>query len=178
MAQRTDELEKVCAELLQRNAQFRALASRLTQAENEERRRIAQVLHDNHQQLIVAAKFRVELLQGKDYCANANEVGRQVLEILDQALEVSRSLTMELAPPILYGAGLVVALQWLARWMEENYTLEVAVTGSLPMARATFWKKRCWRLSRPKRRSAYFNRVMASPARQASVGAGRVSGLA
>ncbi|MBK6739917.1 MAG: hypothetical protein IPG64_19675 [Haliea sp.] len=56
------------------------------------------MLHDNHQQLIVAAKFRVELLQGTDYCANANEVGRQVLEILDQALEVSRSLTMELAP--------------------------------------------------------------------------------
>ncbi len=135
VAQRTDELEKVCAELLQRNAQFRALASRLTQAENEERRRIAQVLHDNHQQLIVAAKFRVELLQGKDYCANANEVGRQVLEILDQALEVSRSLTMELAPPILFGSGLVVALQWLARWMEENYQLQVDVIGSLPMTR-------------------------------------------
>lgn len=135
VARRTDELEKVCAELLQRNAQFRALASRLTQAENEERRRIAQVLHDNHQQLIVAAKFRVELLQGDSYSAAANDVGRQVVEILDQALDVSRSLTMELAPPILFGSGLVVALQWLARWMEENYQLQVAVTGSLPMTR-------------------------------------------
>jgi PAS domain S-box-containing protein len=135
VAQRTNELEKVCAELLQRNAQFRALASRLTQAENEERRRIAQVLHDNQQQLIVAAKFRVELLQGKDYCEKTNEVGRQLLEILNQALEFSRSLTMELAPPILYGAGLVAALQWLARWMEENYQLQVEIIGSLPMTR-------------------------------------------
>jgi PAS domain S-box-containing protein len=135
VVQRTDELEKVCAELLQRNDQFRALAARLTQAEDEERRRIAQVLHDNHQQLIVAAKFRVEILQGDTYCSNANEVARQVLEILDQALAASRSLTMELAPPILYGAGLVVALQWLARWMEENYKLEVAVHGTLPMTR-------------------------------------------
>jgi PAS domain S-box-containing protein len=135
VARRTDELEKVCAELLQRNAQYRALASRLTQAENEERRRIAQVLHDNHQQLIVAAKFRVELLQGDSYGSNAHDVARQVLEILDQALEVSRSLTMELAPPILFGSGLVVALQWLARWMEENYQLQVEVIGSLPMTR-------------------------------------------
>jgi PAS domain S-box-containing protein len=135
VARRTDELEKVCAELLQRNAQYRALASRLTQAENEERRRIAQVLHDNHQQLIVAAKFRVELLQGDSYSSNAHDVAQQVLEILDQALEASRSLTMELAPPILFGSGLVVALQWLARWMEENYQLQVEVIGSLPMTR-------------------------------------------
>lgn len=135
VVERTEELERVCAELLQRNDQFRALASRLTQAETEERRRIAQVLHDNHQQLIVAAKFRVELLQNETYSANVNEVSQQVMEILDQALEVSRSLTMDLAPPILYGAGLVVALQWLARWMDENYNLDVAVTGSLPMTR-------------------------------------------
>lgn len=135
VASRTQELEKVCAELLQRNAQFRALASRLTQAENDERRRIAQVLHDNHQQLIVAAKFRVEMLQDESYSPAANAVGRQVLEILDQALDVSRSLTMELAPPILYGAGLVAALQWLARWMEEHHALAVAVFGSLPMTR-------------------------------------------
>ncbi len=135
VAQRTEELEKTCSELLQRNAQFRALASRLTQAENEERRRIAQVLHDNHQQLIVAAKFRVELLRGATCGEQVDEVGRQVLEILDQALDVSRSLTMELAPPILYGAGLVAALQWLAHWMQESYQLEVAVVGSLPMTR-------------------------------------------
>lgn len=135
VAQRTTELERVCAELLQRNAQFRELASRLTHAENEERRRIAQVLHDNHQQLIVAAKFRIELLQAESSSSKMHEVGQQVLEILDQALEVSRSLTMELAPPILYGAGLVVALQWLARWMEDKYSLEVVLSGSLPMTR-------------------------------------------
>jgi len=135
VTQRTNELESACAELLERNAQFRALASRLTQAEHEERRRIAQVLHDNHQQLIVAAKFRVEQLRSEQYSTDVNEVGSQVLEILDQALEVSRSLTMELAPPILYGGGLVLALQWLASWMEEQYKLEVAVVGSLPMTR-------------------------------------------
>ena len=135
VAQRTRELENVCDELLQRNAQFRALASRLTQAENEERKRIAQVLHDNHQQLIVAAKFRLELLQAQSLDPLVNDVARQVLEILDKALDVSRELTMEIAPPILYGAGLVAALQWLARWMGDNCNLDVEVIGALPMAR-------------------------------------------
>jgi PAS domain S-box-containing protein len=131
--QRTDELEAAIAELTQRNAQFRALAAQLTEAENDERRRIAQVLHDEHQQLIVAAKFRAEMLQIEATDPSVSDTGRQVVEILDQALESSRTLTMELAPPILYGSGLVVALQWLARWMAEHYALEVTVKGTLPM---------------------------------------------
>lgn len=131
--QRTDELEVAIAELTQRNAQFRALAAQLTEAENGERRRIAQVLHDEHQQLIVAAKFRAEILQIEAKDPSVSDTGRQVVDILDQALESSRTLTMELAPPILYGSGLVEALQWLARWMADHYALEVTVKGTLPM---------------------------------------------
>ncbi len=131
--QRTEELEKACAELLQRNAQFRALASKLTKAEEEERRRIARLLHDNHQQLLVAAKFKAEILVSHLYGSDVNAAGAQLVEILDQALEVTRSLTMELAPPILYGAGFVSAMEWLARWMEEHHQLEVAVIGALPV---------------------------------------------
>jgi CheY-like chemotaxis protein len=40
---------------------------------------------------------------------------------------------MELAPPILYGAGFVAAMQWLAGWMEEHHHLQVLVIGSLPV---------------------------------------------
>ena len=106
VAQRTDELEQACAELLQRNAQFRALARKLTRAEEEERRRIARLLHDNHQQLLVAAKFKAEMLVSHLYGSDVNAAGAQIVEILEQALDVTRSLTMELAPPILYGSGL------------------------------------------------------------------------
>ncbi len=131
--QRTEELEKAYAQLLQRNSQYRALAKRLTAAEEEERKRIARLLHDNHQQLLVAAKFKAEMLASHLYGADVNAAGAQILEILDQALDVTRSLTMELAPPILYGAGFVAAMQWLAAWMEEHHHLQVLVTGSLPV---------------------------------------------
>lgn len=135
VSQRTEELERAYAELLQHNIQYRELAKKLTAAEEGERRRIAQLLHDSHQQLLVAARYRAELLQSDAYTQDVNDVGRQVSEILDQALEATRSLTMELAPPILYGVGLVVALKWLAGWIEEHHDLEVVVNGTLPMTR-------------------------------------------
>lgn len=132
---RTEELERANSELMQRNLQYRVLAKKLMAVEESERRRIAQLLHDSHQQLIVAAKYRAEMLQGDAYAPEVNDVGRQVSEILAQALEATRSLTMELAPPILYGVGLVVALEWLARWMQEHHNLDVVVNGTLPMTK-------------------------------------------
>jgi PAS domain S-box-containing protein len=130
--ERTQQLEMATAELLQRSVQYRALAAKLSQAENEERKRIAQLLHDNHQQLLVAAKLNVEMLTNESYDAEINRTARHVLDILDQAIDITRSLTMELAPPILYGTGLVAAIKWLAGWMRENHQLEVDVSGSLP----------------------------------------------
>ncbi len=131
--QRTQELEIAYSELLQRNVQYRALAHKLTQAEEDERKRIAQLLHDDHQQLLVAAKFKAELLGSHLYGSDINAAGALIVEILEQALDVTRSLTMELAPPILYGAGFVAAMQWLAGWMEEHHQLQVVVIGSLPV---------------------------------------------
>lgn len=130
--QRTEQLELASAELLRRSIQYRALAANLTQAENEERKRIARLLHDNHQQLLVAARFKLEMLETASNDSDVSQTARQVLDILDQAVEITRSLTMELAPPILYGSGLVAAIQWLGRWMKDNHQLEVDVLGSLP----------------------------------------------
>lgn len=130
--QRTEELETAYAELLQRNARYRELAKRLTQAEEQERKRIARLLHDNQQQLLVAAKFRMEMLRSGPYDTEVHSAACQVLDILDKAVEITRSLTMELAPPVIFGSGLVVAMEWLARRMEEEHQMDIVVQGSLP----------------------------------------------
>jgi CheY-like chemotaxis protein len=48
-----------------------------------------------------------------------------VADIIDEAIETSRSLTAELSPPILHQSGLIAALEWLVLWMHEKHGLNV-----------------------------------------------------
>ncbi|MEX0700607.1 MAG: MASE1 domain-containing protein [Planctomycetales bacterium] len=121
------------AELEQRNQQLRALALELTQAEQRERRRLAQVLHDHLQQLLVAAKMQVE--RARDFAGKgpADHLGR-VVELLKSSIDVSRSLAVELSPPVLHEAGLAAAVEWLARSIDKEYALAVDVQAERPVA--------------------------------------------
>ncbi len=123
------------SELSQRAAQLRALAGELTLAEQHERSRLANVLHDHLQQLLVAAKFRLTILgRGKDDVVN--QAAKEVEQLIDESVAASRSLTAELSPPILHEAGLNAGLQWLARHMADTQglfvDLELNESGPLP----------------------------------------------
>jgi len=114
------------ADLERRTAQLRALAKELTQTEQRERQRLAKILHDHMQQLLVGAKFRVASL-GKLPGERLNQAASDLDKILNDCIEASRSLTAELSPPILQGAGLVPALEWLGRWAKQKHSLFVQV---------------------------------------------------
>jgi PAS domain S-box-containing protein len=131
--ERTRELEELNVELETRAHELRMLASELTLAEERERRRLAQVLHDNLQQLLVAARLRVESL-GKRVEAEALRFeAAQIMELIGQSIAASRLLTVELSPPVLYEAGLVAGLNWLSGWMKDKHGLEVEVDAKEPM---------------------------------------------
>jgi two-component system CheB/CheR fusion protein len=120
LTQRTREAE-------QRNEQLRVLATQLTQAENRERRRLALLMHDHLQQLLIAARMKVGAL--KQTIKEERTAGwlRQAADLLDESIAASRSLSVELSPPMLYESGLGAALDWLARQMEEKHGLRVDV---------------------------------------------------
>ncbi|MHC4403238.1 MAG: sensor histidine kinase [Planctomycetota bacterium] len=120
VAERTSEAEH-------RAAQLRVLASELTLAEQRERRRLAQTLHDHFQQLLVAAKLKMGLLLRRTEEEGSRRLLRQLGELLDDLINASRSLTVKLSPPILDHAGLSAALEWLAQQMEENHGLRVTL---------------------------------------------------
>jgi PAS domain S-box-containing protein len=138
LRQARDELEKrVCertAELQTRAAQLARLTSELTMAEQRERQHLARVLHDGLQQLLVAAKFRLNVLESAAD-EHVRQEARELNELLSDSIETSRSLTAELSPSVLK-SGLVPSLEWLARWMEEKHGLEVVLEvqgGTLPL---------------------------------------------
>ncbi|MEX0653715.1 MAG: GAF domain-containing sensor histidine kinase [Phycisphaeraceae bacterium] len=114
-----------------RAGQLRALAVELTQTESRERRRLAQMLHDHLQQRLVAAKLRTGLLASKAQDTELNDAARQADQLLSEAITASRSLTVELSPPILYDAGLSAAMEWLARGMQAKHGLQVDVQSGL-----------------------------------------------
>ncbi len=121
LEQRVEERTK---DLAQRAAQLRALAGELTMTEQRERSRLARVLHDHLQQLLVAAKFRLAIL-GKGAEDLIKKAITEVESLVDESIAASRSLTAELSPPILHEAGLKEGLEWLARRMADKQGLIV-----------------------------------------------------
>jgi PAS domain S-box-containing protein len=110
-----------------RASQLSALAAELTQTEHRERRRLAHILHDNLQQILVATKLQVSMLRGR----MTDDVHRsdmlQIEDLLNRSIDESRTLTVELSPPILYDAGLGRAAEWLARRMQKEHGLAVTL---------------------------------------------------
>ena len=119
-----DRVTERTAEAEQRALQLRQLAAELTLAEQRERQRISLVLHDGLQQILVAAKFQIALLEKTK---DVQRLTSDLAGLIDDGIETSRSLTAELSPPILQQGGLVPALEWLVKWMRDKHGLTVSL---------------------------------------------------
>jgi PAS domain S-box-containing protein len=108
-----------------RTSQLRALASELAQAEQRERRRLAQALHNQLHQLLVVARMKVASLHRQVQDEKTQRTVAQIDDLLQESIAESRSLTVELSPPVLYNAGLTGALEWLGSQMQEKYRLAI-----------------------------------------------------
>lgn len=120
VAERTAEAEK-------RAEQLRVMAAQLAGTEQRERRRLAQMLHDHLQQLLAAARLRIERLRRRIQDETLRPVVEEVDGLIKQSISESRAVTVELSPPVLYDGGLAAGLRWLARRMAEKYELAVDI---------------------------------------------------
>ncbi|MBI5510399.1 MAG: PAS domain S-box protein [Deltaproteobacteria bacterium] len=111
----------------ERTAQLRALAVELGATEHRERERLAKVLHDHLQQLLVGAKLGIAAIEDKLRSRAQRTTIQRVVGVLDEAIQASRSLTAELSPPALHAKGLGAGLEWLAGRMRDKHGLEVTV---------------------------------------------------
>ena len=123
------ERRLVQTELQGKVSQLRKLAMELTQAEEHERRRLAVKLHDEVQQSLAAATMKVSLLDRKAPARTHARIVQEVLNLLAEALNSSRSLAVDLFPPVLMEGGLSPSLHWLADRMKERHGLTVELAG-------------------------------------------------
>jgi signal transduction histidine kinase len=105
--------------VIQRTEQVRSLSAALTFAEQRERKRFSYVLHEELQQKLLGARILL----------NQHTEGHEDLDhgiaLLDNAIQITRTLSLELNPPILNTEGLDAALRWLCTYMQNNYKLNV-----------------------------------------------------
>jgi len=120
------ELERLNQQLRRRQDERERLASALTAAERRERERIAGVLHDSLQQLLVGASFQLQRLRwGR--LEDAEATIDKALDTLRQSTELCRTLTAELHPPGLLDAPLEDVMGWLADHLRARQGLDVSI---------------------------------------------------
>jgi two-component system CheB/CheR fusion protein len=125
---RTKELSRLAARL-------RTLTWEVSTAEQRERRRLANILHDHLQQILVGIKFQLAMAAGRIKEPEGKNTLSDVEELLDEALAATRDLAIELSPPVLYDTGLTAALESQARRLERQNGFHVDVESQVPERR-------------------------------------------
>ena len=114
----------------ERTQEVRQLASTLTMAEQEERRRVSQVLHDDLQQILYAVQVKLASISIDLEAGRGEKIPDSIKETgawMDRAIETTRRLTVDLSPPVLKSEKLGDMLLWLQMRMQEVHNLHVTV---------------------------------------------------
>jgi signal transduction histidine kinase len=114
-----------------RTAQAQSLATALDMAEQRERRRIAQVLHDDLQQLLYSQLMRLQIARSAPSFTQAPASCDQldgIEGVVNEALGLTRNLVSQLHSPSFEAESLAEGLAWLAAQMEEAYGLKVCLS--------------------------------------------------
>ena len=122
VAERTAQVETL-------NRQLRSMASQVSQAEENERRRIAVALHDRSNQTLAACVLKIATLARRSGSRHAAEALREIRGLLEQLARETRMLVFELSPPLLYDHGLEAALRELIRQTGEEHGITAVFTG-------------------------------------------------
>ncbi len=130
LREQVEEQRRAAAQIRQYQEQLQRLTLELSLSEARERREIAGDLHDHVGQALAFTKLRISQLQGNAvFCGFEDALG-EVVALLDQTIGYTRSLTLEISPPVLYEFGLIAALEWLAERLARTHKLHVTVNSS------------------------------------------------
>jgi len=117
------------AEVVQQSEQLRDLSSRLLQAQDEERRRIARELHDSAGQLLTALSLTIAQAAQS---APAEPIGlakhmEESQQLVQQLSQEIRTMSYLLHPPLLDEMGLLEAIRWYKQGLAERSGLDITL---------------------------------------------------
>lgn len=123
-----DELElrvqERTAELKRLNDELRSLSSRLISIQEEERKRVANELHDSIGQTFAALKFGIEAVlvaRDRGETAEAFALLEQFVPTIQRSIDETRAIYMGLRPTMLDSLGLLATIEWFCREFQCLY---------------------------------------------------------
>ncbi len=110
--------------------QLKRLSSALSLAEERERRRISEDLHDRIGQALTVIKMKLEELKNPQVDTDSGRVLNETGALLDNAIQDTRTLTFEISPPLLYELGFESAVEWLIEQFIERHNIPIEYDGN------------------------------------------------
>jgi len=114
----------------ERTNQVHDLTVSLVRAEQRERRRLSETLHDELQQVLYGVQLKQRMARDELQSGRPGEADQQLLQaesLIVRAVRMTRQLSVDLNPPILKNEGLKSILTWLQGQMKELHDLDVEV---------------------------------------------------
>lgn len=110
--------------LLSYQEQLRSLASELFLVEERQRRCIATELNDYIGQTLYYCKNKLGVLKELVSTIEMKKSSNEILALIEQTIDYTKSLTFQLGTPILYEEGLEAALKWLGYQFQKQFDLK------------------------------------------------------
>jgi len=124
------DLQKSLVKIHEYQAMLKKMNSDLSITEEKERRRISEFLHDGISQILSLAYIKLTSLLNSEQLPKTDRTIRESLELINNAITETRSLTYDLSPPILYELGLIPAIKWKLEQIENRYGIATTIKGS------------------------------------------------
>lgn len=126
--QSSDEQKRAQGKLEEYQGSLRRLASRLTVAEEQERRRIASGLHDSAAQDLVGAAMRLrQLKEDVDDQHELSEALAEIHALVHRTSRELRTLSLDLSPPLLFNVGLEAAIDGYASRFRKDHRVSCTI---------------------------------------------------
>jgi signal transduction histidine kinase len=104
---------------------LRSLASELNLSEERTRRTIAQALHDEVGQTLALARMKLSSALNLPEETTVEKIVEEVLDMLGLVIKETRSLMVEISPPVLHDLGLEAAIDWMAERMSSEHGIPI-----------------------------------------------------
>ncbi len=122
--QAEEQLNKSVEEIKKYQTRLKKLNCELTYAEEKEKKRIAEYLHDGIGQTLALAFMNLSAISQLELSDDIQKSIKYSTRLINSAISETHLLTYDLSPPILYELGFLSAVKWKLDQVEEKFDIE------------------------------------------------------